>query len=96
MQAIFIRHAAAEPAGGAGDEARRLTDSGEQQVRTSADAKALRSRLAQVLAAKPQTVGIVGHSPLLDDCIGTLLAARPKIGLSLSKAGAACVDIPDT
>jgi len=146
MQATFIRHVAAEPAGAAGDQARCLTDSGVQQVRTSvealrrlgvklemilsgplvravqtagllaqanegadveqtallsppADAEALRSRLAKVLADKPQTVGIVGHSPSLDDCIGTLLpwpggpcpVSVPKTGW---QRGTACRSIP--
>ncbi len=37
----------------------------------------------------------MGHAPTLDHCAGMLVAARPKIGLSLSKAGAALVEVPD-
>ena len=60
-----------------------------------ADAQAVRSRLAQLLAEGLDAVGLVGHAPSLDECVGVLVAARPKIGLSLSKAGAACVRLPD-
>ena len=66
-----------------------------QLLAPPADAAGLRSRLAQLLAQGIGTIGIVGHAPSLDDCIGVIVAARPKIGLSLSKAGAACVQVPD-
>jgi phosphohistidine phosphatase len=59
------------------------------------DAKALRSRLGQLLAEGFQAVAVVGHAPSLDDCIGMLVASRPRIGVSLSKAGAACVELPE-
>jgi len=59
-----------------------------------ADAKGLRARLAQLLAGGPKAVAAVGHAPSLEECLSFLVAGRPKIGLVLSKAGAACVDLP--
>jgi len=38
MQAIFIRHAAAEGSGAGGDAARKLTDKGREQAKTAAGA----------------------------------------------------------
>lgn len=65
-----------------------------QMLAHPADAKAVRGRLQQLLAEEVACVALVGHSPSLDHCIGELVAAQPKIGISLSKAGAACVELP--
>ncbi len=59
-----------------------------------ADASGLRSRLGQLLAAGSNTVCVVGHGPSIDECIGLIAAGRPQIGISLQKAGAACVELP--
>ena len=140
MQAIFIRHGSATPAGGGGDAARTLTDAGRAEVRTTAlalavmgakpqfvlasplaravetarivaavhgdaevetaeflappvDAGAVASRLADLAGQGLQAVALVGHTPSLERCIGHLVAGR-AVGMSLSKAGAACVDFP--
>jgi len=66
----------------------------DQLLAPPADHKALRGRLAQLLAQGREVIAVVGHAPSLDDCIGVMVAARPKIGVSLSKAGAACVRVP--
>jgi phosphohistidine phosphatase len=140
MQAIFIRHGSATPAGGGGDAARTLTDAGKGEVRTTAlalaamgakaqfilssplaravetakivaavhgaaevktaeclappvDAKAVASGLAEMAGQCLQAVALVGHTPSLERCIGHLIAGR-AVGMSLSKAGAACVEFP--
>lgn len=59
-----------------------------------ADAAGVRSRCQQLLAERANCVVLVGHSPSLDHCIGELAASQPRIGVSLSKAGAACVRLP--
>lgn len=65
-----------------------------QMLAHPADAEAVRGRLQQLLAEGVECVAMVGHSPSLDHCVGELVAAQPKIGVSLSKAGAACVELP--
>lgn len=65
-----------------------------QMLAHPADSGAVRSRLQQLLAEGVECVALVGHSPSLDHCVGELVAAQPKIGVSLSKGGAACVDLP--
>ena len=57
------------------------------------DARAVASRLAELTAKGLQAVALVGHTPSLEKCIGHLIAGR-AVGMSLSKAGAACVDLP--
>lgn len=141
MQAIFIRHGAAEPAGGGADADRKLTPAGLAQSRATAealramgvtlrriltssllraaqtagavaevhggaevevadflappgDAKALRRRLAELAAQGPSPVALVGHTPSLEECIGQLVAGTRGLGMSLQKAGAACVEFP--
>jgi phosphohistidine phosphatase len=59
-----------------------------------ADAKALRRRLTELAGADVSAVGLVGHTPSLEACIGELIAGPARPGLSLSKAGAACVELP--
>lgn len=52
MQAIFIRHASAEPAGAGGDAARRLTDAGRAEARATAEAlRAMGLRVQAVLTS---------------------------------------------
>jgi len=141
MQAIFIRHAEAAPAGEGGDEARRLTPAGRKQARAAGKAlRALGLRIEVILtspmpraaetaeivsAAHPKaevrveqclapgggaadvagmlgklretglkTVALVGHTPSLETCIARLVLGRGEMGISLSKAGAACVTLP--
>jgi phosphohistidine phosphatase len=65
-----------------------------QMLAHPADPQAVRGRLQQLLAEGVECVALVGHAPSLDHCIGELAAAQPKIGVSLSKAGAACVELP--
>ena len=140
MQAIFIRHGSATPAGEGGDAARTLTEAGRTEVRTTAsalaamgakahlvltsplaravesaqilagvhggaeveaaeflappvDARAVGSRLAELAGQGLQAVALIGHTPSLEECIGHLVAGR-AVGMSLSKAGAACVAFP--
>ncbi|GAH67307.1 unnamed protein product, partial [marine sediment metagenome] len=57
------------------------------------DARAVASRLADLAGRGLQTVALIGHTPSLERCIGHLVAGR-AVGMSLSKAGAACVDFP--
>jgi phosphohistidine phosphatase SixA len=40
-------------------------------------------------------VALVGHTPTLEQVIGDLIADNPAAGLSLSKAGAALVELAD-
>ncbi len=66
MQAIFIRHASAEPVGAAGDAARALTETGRAEARTTAAAlRAMGVRLERVLtsplARAMETAGIVSE-----------------------------------
>jgi phosphohistidine phosphatase len=65
-----------------------------QMLAHPADPKAVRSRLQQLLAEGVECVALVGHAPSLDHCVGELTAGQPKIGVSLSKAGAACLELP--
>jgi len=143
MQALFIRHGSAEPAGAWPDADRALTEQGRQEVRRTAraltamgvklervlcspltravetagivaevhggaevdpaeflapptDAKALRKRLAELAGQGLSAVGLVGHTPSLEACVAALVGRSGAIGLSLSKAGAACVEFdPD-
>jgi len=141
MQAIFIRHGSAEPAGPVHDADRALTDKGREEVRATAKAIAdmglaagrvlaspllravqsaeivadvhgapepevveclappgefarLNERLAELSDEGVETVALVGHTPSLEDLISRLVAGARGIALSLSKAGAACVDMP--
>ena len=141
MQAIFIRHGDAGPAGAGPDADRKLTQEGRNQSLTAAEAlramgiklervltsplaravqtagavaevhdgakvevaeflappgnaKALRERLAGLAAEGTSAVGLIGHTPSLEECIGRLVAATRGLGLSLQKAGAACVQVP--
>ena len=55
---------------------------------------ALRQRLAELAAAGTSAVGLVGHTPSLEACIAQLVTGTRQAGLSLSTAGAACVEIP--
>lgn len=38
-----------------------------------------------------QTIALVGHAPSLNELLGMLVIGKPNIGVSLSKAGTACV-----
>ena len=58
------------------------------------DAAALAARLAELAGEGVQAVALVGHTPSLESGIGALVADDPRMGLSLSKAGAASVVIP--
>jgi phosphohistidine phosphatase len=59
------------------------------------DRDELRSVLKQLAAEGVQTVALVGHTPTLEQMIGELIAGSPAVGLSLSKAGAALVELAD-
>jgi phosphohistidine phosphatase len=59
------------------------------------DRDELRSVLKQLAAEGVQTVALVGHTPTLEQMIGELIAGSPSVGLSLSKAGAALVELAD-
>ena len=141
MQAIFIRHGDAAPAGGGPDADRQLTEEGRNQSLTAAealramgvklervltsplaravqtagtvaevhdgaevevaeflappgDAKPLGKRLAELDREGISAVALIGHTPSLEECIGELVAGTSGLGLSLQKAGAACVEVP--
>jgi len=87
VRAVQTAEALAEVHGGAPVETAEM-------LAHPADPQAVRSRLQQLLAQGVECVGLVGHAPSLDHCVGELVAAQPKIGVSLSKAGAACVELP--
>ena len=140
MDVIVIRHGSAEPAGGEGDEARRLTKAGKEEVKVTARALRklgvkleiilasplvravetaeivagihkgaevaveealrprdafpilpIRDRLGELATDGAAAVALVGHAPSLDECIGELTAGQREAGISLSKAGAACL-----
>jgi phosphohistidine phosphatase SixA len=57
------------------------------------DFESLAAILGDLAAEGIETVALVGHAPLLDELLGMLVANDPEIGTSLSKAGAACVEI---
>jgi phosphohistidine phosphatase len=59
------------------------------------DRDELRSLLKQLAAEGLQDVALVGHTPTLEQMIGDLIAGTPSAGLSLSKAGAALVELAD-
>jgi phosphohistidine phosphatase len=59
------------------------------------DRDELRSRLKQLAAEGVGAVALVGHTPTLEQMIGDLIADNPAAGLSLSKAGAALVELAD-
>ncbi len=79
MDVVFIRHAAAEPAGEGGDPARRLTDKGKDQSRRTARALAamgvkIDAILTSPLARAAQTAEIVAAElgtpgPVQTDCL---------------------------
>ena len=54
----------------------------------------VKSKLAELVAEGLPSVALVGHAPSLDQCIGQLVAGVTATGISLSKAGAACVELP--
>ncbi len=141
MQAIFVRHGSAQPAGTGPDAQRELLEEGKRELAATAealvkmgvrlqrvlssplvraaqsagvlaevhdgaevevvealappaDARAVRRRLEEMAAEGLQAVALVGHTPSLEACIGLLVGGKEGLGLSLSKAGAACVEIP--
>ena len=56
----------------------------------------LRTTLRNCLEKGVSTVGLVGHAPSLNELLSETVVGRPDIGVSLSKAGAACVELsPD-
>jgi phosphohistidine phosphatase len=57
------------------------------------DREELRSLLGQLAADGLQAVALVGHTPTLEQMIGELIAGSPAVGISLSKAGAALVEL---
>lgn len=59
------------------------------------DLDELRSVLEQLAVEGVQAVALVGHTPTLEQVIGDLIAGNPAVGLSLSKAGAALVELAD-
>lgn len=58
------------------------------------DVKAVRKQLAALREQEMRVVAMVGHTPSLEECIGELVAGTRRLGLSLTRAGAACVEIP--
>jgi len=46
-------------------------------------------------AAGDAAVALIGHAPSLTELLGELLAGKPEIGVRLSCAGAACVELSD-
>jgi len=58
------------------------------------DPKACRRHLESLDPKKVRAVALVGHTPSLEECIGQVVIGARQMGLSLSKAGAACVDLP--
>ncbi len=86
VRAVETAEIIAEEHGGRVEQSRMLAH--------PADAAAVRSRCQQLLAEGLECVVLVGHAPSLDHCIGELVASQPKVGISLSKAGAACVRLP--
>ncbi len=59
------------------------------------DRAELRSVLKQLAAEGLGGVALVGHTPTLEQMIGDLIAGNPAAGISLSKAGAALVELDD-
>jgi len=55
--------------------------------------EALLRRLDGLLDRAVETVALVGHAPSLDEFLGLLIAETPRVAISLSKAGAACVTL---
>jgi len=58
------------------------------------DVEELRTRLKGFEADGAKAVAVVGHAPSLDEFIARLAAGADDVGISLSKAGAACVTLP--
>ena len=50
-------------------------------------------RLDDMLEGAVETVALVGHAPSLNEFLGLLIAETPRVAISLSKAGAACVTL---
>jgi len=59
------------------------------------DPKACRGQLDKLDPKKVRAVALVGHTPALEECIGQVLIGARQMGLSLSKGGAACVELPE-
>ena len=59
------------------------------------DRDELRSLLRQLALEGLGAVALVGHTPTLEQMIGDLIADNPAAGMSLSKAGAALVELSD-
>ena len=65
----------------------------EDALAPPADPGAVRARLAALAREGKSAVGLVGHTPSLEECIAAVLGT-PRLEMSLSKAGAACVEVP--
>jgi phosphohistidine phosphatase len=60
------------------------------------DVPALDRRLRDLLGRRVSCLGLVGHSPMLNEYIAHLLTGGPKMQVALSKSGVACVELADT
>lgn len=54
----------------------------------------VKAKLDELFKEGLSSVAMVGHAPSLDQCVGQLVAGVSRTGISLSKAGAACVELP--
>lgn len=58
------------------------------------DGRRLRQRLAEMMDQEMKAVALVGHSPALDELLAEVIADTRQVGVSLTKAGAALVELP--
>lgn len=58
------------------------------------DGTKLRQQLAELLDEEVACVGLVGHSPSLDELLAEIIADTRRVGLSFTKGGAAMVELP--
>jgi phosphohistidine phosphatase len=57
------------------------------------DLRALRRRLVELQRDKVDYVALVGHTPIMEGFLGHILIGRADVGISLPKAGAACLEL---
>ncbi len=66
-----------------------------EELAPPGDAKALRGRLEKLARRGVGMVGLFGHTPSLEQLLAALITGGAPAAMSLTKAGAACVDFPD-
>lgn len=54
----------------------------------------VKRRITDLMKHGVDTVVMVGHAPSIDQCVAVLTAGKAEAGISLSKAGAAGVELP--